>query len=460
MTSAEPAYWTIAEASEALRRRAVSAPELTSTILGRIDAVDGRLGSYLTVARERAHSEAAGAQARLDDPADGGGLLGIPVAVKDVFATRGLRTTAGSALLASWTPAEDADVVSRLRAAGAVLVGKHALHEFAFGPATLDALFPTGRNPWHPGRVPGGSSSGSAAAVAAGLCFAAIGSDTGGSVRKPAALCGVVGFKPTAGRVSQRGMIPLSSSLDNVGIFTRTVDDCARILHAIADDDHGGAALPPDAADLDVDLAGRRIGFAPGWLDDENGTEQPVADAFLDALRVFESGGARLVELDEEALVAARAINTLIVAAEAYAYHEPTLRSHPEGYGPSLRSRLRQGAFITSADYIHARAARARLTAEIETLLSELDVIVSPSSPGVAEPFDEVDQAARYNAPSFTNPFNLAGLPAVSVPCGFSPDGLPIGLQIGGRRDTDRAVLAVARAYERATRWHERHPPV
>jgi aspartyl-tRNA(Asn)/glutamyl-tRNA(Gln) amidotransferase subunit A len=460
----DPTLLTIREVGDDLRSGRYTCTDLTAAVLERIDRIDPELNSYVTVTRVEALRQAAEATAELASGTDRGPLHGIPVAVKDIFSIRGVPTTAGSALLAGWQAADDAAAIQRLRTAGAVIVGTHTLHEFAYGPASTErSAFPPARNPWVRGHVPGGSSSGSAAAVASGLCFAALGSDTGGSVRKPAALCGVVGLKPTRGRISRAGMIPLSHTLDHVGILARTVEDCALVLGAVAGHDPGDEAsvhapVPDYRVSLRDGVEGLRLGVSPGWLDDQEGTHPEVVAACQAAVDCLVGCGARVVEIDHQALVAARDVNTLIVAAEAYALHEEPISSRPEAYGSTVRSRLREGAFLSAADYIKAQEARRRISNVVRAHLEDVDVIVSPTSPFPAEAFADVDWRSRYRSPSFTNAFNLSGLPALSVPCGFSSGGLPIGLQIAGRAFDEPTVLRVALTYEQQTSWHTRHP--
>lgn len=463
MDSAQIAYLTIGEAAALLRKRQLSAAELAAACLERIEALDGKLNSFVTVTREVALAQAGQADNELSRGEDRGPLHGIPVAFKDLYATRSVRTTAHSRLLLDWLPEEDATAVARLREAGSVMLGKLAMHEFAFGAPGFDTAFPPARNPWNLECIPGGSSSGSAAALAAGLCYGALGSDTGGSIRGPAALCGIVGLKPTYGLVSRAGVVPLSWSLDHAGPMARTVSDCAILLQAIAGPDPrdpASAAVAPQRYDatLEDGVRGLRLGVPRSWLHEGDGTDAEVLAAFEEALRVLEKEGARLVEVDGAPFMASRGPNLLILIAEAYAYHEKSLRTRASEFSAGVRNRVREGAFISAADYIQAQRARTVLSRQIGAILREVDAIVSPSAPRPASTFAAFDPEANARRPSYTNPFNLAGLPAISIPCGFSSDGLPLGLQIGGRAFDEATVLRIARAYERVTPWHERHP--
>jgi aspartyl-tRNA(Asn)/glutamyl-tRNA(Gln) amidotransferase subunit A len=337
------------------------------------------------------------------------------------------------------------------------------MHEFAFGVPGFDTPFPPARNPWELNHVTGGSSSGSGAALAAGFCYGALGSDTGGSIRSPAALCGIVGIKPTYGRVSRAGVVPLSWSLDHAGSMARSVEDCALLLQAIAGHDpkdpaSAHAPVPDYSAELRRGVQGLRIGVPREWFSEGSGTNAEVLTAFDAAIAVLESLGAKAIAVESSPFTNARAANTLILIAEAYAYHEQTLRTRAQDLSAGVRNRVREGAFVSAADYVDCQRARSVISHQIAAIFNEVDVILSPSAPQPAEAFDQQDPDARYKMPSYTNPFNLTGLPAISLPCGFSEAGLPIGLQIAGRAFEESTVLQTAQAYESATDWHLRHP--
>ena len=464
MVSTDTRYLSLSEASELLRRREASPVDLTRACLDQIEATDEKINAFITVTAERALAQAREAETELAQGADRGPLHGIPIALKDLYATKGVRTTAHSRVLLEWVPEEDATSTALLQRAGTVLLGKLAMHEFAFGTPTFDGPFPPARNPWNPEHVTGGSSSGSGAALAAGLCYGALGSDTGASIRSPAALCGIAGLKPTYGRVSRYGVVPLSWSLDHVGPMARTVADCALLLQAIAGHDgkdpaSADVAVPDFSAALGDGVRGMRLGVPREWLDEAEGTEAEVRAAFEAALKVLEDGGAKLVDVESEPFVNARAANSIILIAEAYAYHEAMLKERPQDFGAGVRDRVRTGAFVSAADYIQAQRARSAIVAQVNAILGRVDVIVSPSVSKPAATFAEMDPDAAYKTPQFFNPFNLTGLPAISVPCGFSSSGLPLGLQIAGRAFDEATVLRVANAYEGATPWHDMHPP-
>jgi aspartyl-tRNA(Asn)/glutamyl-tRNA(Gln) amidotransferase subunit A len=443
----------------------VTPVDLVEASLARIGALDGHLHCYVTLSTDAALEQARAATRELESGRDRGPLHGIPIGLKDAYATRHVRTTAHSRLLADWIPDEDATTVSRLRQAGAVLLGKHGMAELAFGGPAHDGIFPSPRNPWNPDHEPGGSSSGSGAAVAAGLCFGALGTDAGGSIRKPAAHCGIVGLKPTFGRISRHGIVPLSWSLDHPGPMARTVDDAAILLQAIAGPDPLDPAssdepVPDYRADLERGVAGVRLGVAPGWLHEFGTIDPEILAAFEAALAVLEAAGAAVVEIEAEPLIASRAATTVIITAEAYAAYERDLRWRPELFGRSVRKSFWPGAFVSAADYLAAQRARTVLRQRVAAMLGRVDAIISPTCPRPAARLDTIDFDARFQEPSFVNPFNLLGLPAISVPCGFTGAGLPIGLQVAAGPFEESLVLRIARAFERATPWHELHPVV
>jgi aspartyl-tRNA(Asn)/glutamyl-tRNA(Gln) amidotransferase subunit A len=463
MSTPDLPFLTISQLAEAYRQRDISPLEVTEAMLERIERIDSHVHAYITVTADFALGQAKQAEAAFALGQQLGPLHGVPVALKDLYATKGIRTTAHSKVLFDWLPESDSKAASRLHEAGAVLLGKLAMHEFAFGTTGFDLPFEPARNPWDLSRVTGGSSSGSGAALAAGLCYGALGSDTGGSIRNPAALCGIVGLKPTYGRVSRSGVLPLSWSLDHVGPMARSVADCALILQAIAGydaDDPASANVPvPDYIEgLNGGVRGLRLGVPRDWFSEGEGTDAEVLAAFDAALNVFERIGARLVPLDARPFIAARAALMLIMIAEAYAYHELTLKTRPLDLSSAVLNRAREGAFISAADYINAQRARSVITDQLKAALQEVDVIASPAAAQLAERFEEQDLDRRYRQPSYTPVYNLTGLPAISVPCGFTSAGLPIGLQLAGRPFEEASVLRVAQAYESATSWHTRHP--
>jgi aspartyl-tRNA(Asn)/glutamyl-tRNA(Gln) amidotransferase subunit A len=466
MDQQELCYLTIAEAAAGLRRKQFSAVELTDACLGRIAAHDSKLHSFITLTAGSALEQARQAERELRGGSDRGPLHGIPIALKDLYMTKGIRTTCHSAVLENWTPEHDATTVAKLREAGAVSLGKLGMHEFAFGGPSTDAPFPAVRNPWNSAHIPGGSSSGSGAALAAGFCYGALGSDTGGSIRTPSSHCAVVGIKPTYGRSSRYGVIPLSWSLDHTGPMARSVEDCAIILQVLAGydaKDNASANIPvPNFQDgMKSGIKGLRVGVPrKNWFDENLGIDARTEALFDHALKVLESLGAIIVELDGKPFSQARKANQTILVCEAYAYHETTLKETPMKYGSSVRRRILEGAFLSAADYLTAQRARALLNHQIRANFSPVNVFAVPGAARPPEAFDAMDPNEQNMRPSFTNPFNLTGLPAISVPCGFTEGNLPAGLQIVAPPFEEATCFRVAYAYEQATEWHKRRPEI
>jgi aspartyl-tRNA(Asn)/glutamyl-tRNA(Gln) amidotransferase subunit A len=453
---------TIVELSPRLRRKEISPVELTQACLNRIENLNPRLNAFITVTAESALAEARAAE---DEIARGnwrGPLHGIPIALKDLIDTAGTRTTAASQLYENRVPAEDAEVVRRLRQAGAVILGKNNLHEFAYGGSSLVSFFGDVHNPWNTAHIAGGSSGGSAAAVAAGLCCAAIGTDTAGSIREPAALCGCVGIKPTYGRVSARGVIPLSWSLDHVGPLATTVADAAVVLQAIAGYD------PRDVSSVDVPVAdfvsglrgetkALRIGIPRAYFyDDLDDEVRLAAEQALGAI-------AALVAEMREVKIEVPSDRT-VQAAESFAYHAENIARTPELYQAETLRRIRSGERISAAEYILRRREQDEDRRRAHEMFADVDLLVMPAMPIPAPAIADLkkDPAALRPAELAllrnTRPFNVWGLPAISVPCGFTKSGLPIGLQIAGPHWREDLVLRLALAYESATEWHGRHP--
>ena len=401
-----------------------------------------------------------------------GVLHGIPIGLKDIYKTSGIRTTAGSRRYLDHVPDEDAETWVRLRNAGAVLLGKQETHEFAIGGPDFTLPFEPARNPWNTAHYPAGSSSGSAAAVAAGLCAGAMGSDTGGSIRGPAAYCGIVGLKPTYGRVSRRGVFPLSYTLDHCGPLTRTVEDCAIMMQALA----GYDPLDPASADMPVPdyraaltsrLDGLRIGVVRHFHERDavaqfgaDSAPSPVyAAAFDAACRALESLGARLVDVQLSPLVDYLDANRLIMLAEAYALHEKDFRERPQDFGHHMFARIALGAFLSAADYVEATRQRRELAVEFAHAIDGLDAVVSANSTGPAPRIDAIPTYSTFERASYTGPYNLTGSPALSVPIGFE-DGLPLAFQIAGKPFDEVAVMRVGHAFEQATEFHRQRPPI
>jgi aspartyl-tRNA(Asn)/glutamyl-tRNA(Gln) amidotransferase subunit A len=455
------AYATIRTLSMRYRQRELSPVEVTRTLLRRIERLDPTLHAFVTLTADRALADARAAEEALRHH-DTRPLLGIPVAHKDIYCTRGIRTTGGSALLADWTPEDDATCVRRWQEAGTVLLGKLITHEFAFGLQLPGHRFPPARNPWNLGHIPGGSSSGSGAALAAGLVVGATGSDTGGSIRGPAAFCGIVGLKPTYGRVSRYGVLALSWTLDHAGPMARTVEDCAYLLQALAGHDAADPAssrVPVDdyLTPLGRDIRGIRVGVPRSYFFE--GIDAEAARAFEDALETLRGLGAEVRDVTIPSLQTTPAF-LLIVLAEAFAYHERDIREHPALYGEVLRERILAGALVTAAEYTQAQRLRAQLCREMAAVLRDVDVLATPTTTTPATPFT-LAQDPEFGFPrSNMLPFNATGLPTLALPCGFTASGLPLSCQLAAQPFAEGLVLRLGHAYEQATPWHTRRPPV
>ncbi|MGH9537281.1 MAG: amidase [Terriglobales bacterium] len=453
---------SIRQISELLRQGSVSPVDLAKECLARIEKLNPRLNAFITVTSDSALAQARQAEDEIRRGAWRGPLHGIPLALKDLIDTAGVRTTAASALFKDRIPSEDADVVRRLKAAGAVLLGKHNLHEFAYGGSSIVSYFGEVRNAWHPGHIAGGSSGGSATAVAAGLGYGAIGTDTAGSVREPAALCGVVGLKPTDGRVSAGGVIPLSTSLDHVGPIARTVADAAVIFQAIAGFDQKDRASADVAVEDYVSALGKtldplRIGVPRSYFYEELNPE--VASAIDHALTGLASLGAELREVGLNIPT-----DRTLQGAEAYAFHAEFVARSPELYQPETLRRIRTGENVSPEALLKSRRELEDARRDVAAVFSNVDLLVTPTTPIPAPTIAELQQNPDLLRPREllllrnTRPANVWGLPAISIPCGFTSTGLPIGLQIIGPHWGEAAVLRLAEAYEQATAWHKREP--
>lgn len=441
----------LVQAADELRTGAISPVELLAAALERIEAADPALHAFITVAREPAARAARAAEREIREGNYRGPLHGVPVALKDVIDTAGMRTTRGSRIFADFIPEHDADVVRKLKNAGAIIVGKNNMHELAMGSTTANPYYGACRNPWNLAHVPGGSSGGSGAAVAAGLCFGAVATDTAGSIRSPASQCGVVGLKPTAGLVSTRGVFPVSPTLDHVGPIARTTRDVGVMLTAMA-----GGALPHAATR--VDLTGVTVGV-PRWYFFD-GVAGEVETTVRKAISALANLGATISEVTwPEARETAEAA-LLVSAYEAYETHARRLREDEKGYSAELRERLLRGAGIARAAYESARADFRRLRERFAAAMEGIDVLCAPANPVPAPKHGEHMMAIGSETlpigslmPRFGAPANLLGCPALSLPCGFSSAGLPIGLQLIGRSHRDAELLAVAAVYEAAAGW-------
>jgi aspartyl-tRNA(Asn)/glutamyl-tRNA(Gln) amidotransferase subunit A len=440
---------TLTEAAEQIRSRRLSPVELTRECLACIDRLNPLLNAFITVTADTALEQARQAEAEIMAGNYRGPLHGIPIGLKDLLDTAGVRTTAASNQFRERVPSEDAELVRQLKQAGAVIVGKHNLHEFAYGMSGVVSAFGPAKNPWDTTRITGGSSSGSAAAVAAGMCVAAIGTDTAGSVRCPPALCGIVGLRPSAGTLSAAGMIPLARSFDTAGPMARTVHDAAILLEALA-------GLPVTAS-LDGDGPPVRVGIArKGFFDD---LQPDVAACMEEALAVIRPLAA---EVREVRLDVSR--RRTVFDAEIYEYHQEMLAAHPELYDPHTRVRIAGCAGISATDYIRAQRELLAERRKAEAACAQVDVVITPTVPVAAPAIADLASLGEPELRSFetkyllrnTSPFSVLYWPSVSVPCGFTSDGLPVGMQISGKPGNDVTVLRLARAYERATEWHKK----
>lgn len=462
-----PATLSLAEASDAVRKKAISPVELTKASLQRIEQFNPRLNAFISVTADSALSDARTLEAEAQRGHWRGPLHGIPIAVKDNIDTAGVRTTAASELFKDRVPPEDAEVVRRLKKAGAIILGKTNLHEFAYGGTSAISYFGPVHNPWALDRIPGGSSGGSAAATAASLCFGALGTDTAGSVRNPACYCGVVGFKPTYGRVSNRGVVPLSWTLDHVGPLCRTVEDAALMLAAIA----GYDVLDPTTIDTPVPdyrramnrrTSNQRLGIPQRPFFD--GLDPEIAKAVDSAIVVLRKLTASLQEVVlPPTTTPYDQIFMDVRSVEVYAYHEQWLAEAPSKYGATTRQRLVENAAeVQPSAYAKSRHQLEFMRRQIQTTFAAVDLLITPTMSLLPSKIsDNVDAKGGLKYPlgiRNTAPFNVLGLPAISIPCGLTTSGLPIGLQIAGAPFAESSVLALARAYELETDWHLRRP--
>ncbi|MBM3548644.1 MAG: amidase [Alphaproteobacteria bacterium] len=456
---------TIAEASRLIAKRALSPVELTKSLLDRIKAHDGRLNSFLLVTEERALADARAAEKEIAAGRSRGTLHGIPIAHKDIYSTKGIRTTAHSRLLADHVPKEDAATVRKLAEAGTVMLGKLATHEFAMGGPSFDLPWPPARNPWNTDHVTGGSSSGTGAAIAAGFILGGTGSDTGGSIRHPAAFCGVTGIKPTYGLCSRVGILPLAFSLDHAGPLAWTAEDCAILLQAMAGYDENDpasakVAIPDFRAGLREDLRGVRIGLLRRFHETDLPVEPEMQKALDDALDVLRRLGAEVSDVSPPSLDLYTACSYLIGLSETFAIHAEDLGKRYDDYSEMFRDRVAIAALFSGPDYVNAQRLRRHLTEEMRRASAEVDVLLTASAPGGAPTFASTDKWAMFKKPGLSPVFNVTGQPVVTVCCGFSGKGLPLGIQIAGQAFGDATALAVGHAYQKATPWRDRRPHV
>jgi aspartyl-tRNA(Asn)/glutamyl-tRNA(Gln) amidotransferase subunit A len=455
---------SIAQAGQALRAGTLSSAALTEHALARIAALDPLLHAFVLVTRERALADAERADRELAAGIDKGPMHGIPYGMKDIYNTAGIRTTCHSKLLMDHVPNEDCVVEAKLRAGGAVLLGKLATHEFAIGGPSFDLPFPPARNPWNPDHFTGGSSSGSGAAVAAGITRMAMGSDTGGSIRGPAFYCGVVGLKPTYGRVSRRGVFPLSYTLDHCGPLTWSVEDAALTMQVIA----GHDPLDPASADVPVgdftqglgqNLNGLRIGYPRAFFAQSEGITAEVLDSLDAAAQEIAKLGATVAEAALPDYELFNSCGRVIIAAEAYAIHEEELLTRPLDYGRYTYQRMMVGATLSAADLVQASRLRRELTTLLNgDVLKRHDALITANGLTAAPRFDEFSPDMPPKMTLQTMPFNVTGNPVLAIPTGFSRSGLPLGMQIVGRAFDEATVLRVGAAYEAATGWIDTRP--
>jgi aspartyl-tRNA(Asn)/glutamyl-tRNA(Gln) amidotransferase subunit A len=460
---------TLAEAARLVRARKVSPVELVQASLARIAAYDGVLKSFITVFEEQAMQVAKATELLSGAGHELGPLQGIPVALKDNVAVCGARTTAGSKVLADWLPTEDATVATKLRQAGAIFIGKTNMHEFAWGGTSANSHYGAVRNPWDTTRFPAGSSGGSAVAVASRFCFGAVGTDTGGSIRLPSAVNGIVGLRPSYGRVSNHGVVPLAWSMDTVGPMARTVEDCALMFGVMAGFDAKDAGSARRACDdymrgLAGGCKGLRIGIVPGYFFEH--LQAPVREGVKAALAAFIDLGAQLVDVDILNIHGNISAQLTIESAEPSTYHQHNLRERPQDYGEDVRILLEVGEMLLATHYLQAQRYRTLLRSEFIESFRSVDVFICPTLPFTATRMGETTVEIEAGEPEdmlsaimqFTGIASLTGLPALNVPCGFDPDGMPMGMQIIGRPFDESTLFRAGHAFQQATRFHECAP--
>ena len=457
------AFLTIAELGRLYRRRELSPVEVTKALLARIAAHDAKVHSFLRVTEEAALAEAQDAERALMAGTPRGPMHGIPYALKDIIETAGILTTGHSKLRQDHVPEADAELVTRLKAGGGIMMGKLATWEFALGGPSFDLPWPPALNPWNPDYLPGGSSSGAGAAVAAGFVPGAVGTDTGGSIRGPAAVCGVAGLKPTYGRVSRRGVFPNTFSMDHCGPLARSAEDIALFLGVIAgfdpaDPGSEDVAVPDYPAELNGGVRGLRLGLVEDWHQGAN-AHPDLAPAIEAAVAVLRGQGAIIEPVRLSSLRDYTDCKTTISSVELYAIHEHDLKTRPQDFGRILRNRVLPGALIRGEDYLAALRWRTELAQEQARALQQVDAFITAAALNVADPADPNLPDRLVSVPSTTMPFSVGGLPALAIPCGFSKkEGLPLSLQIAAAPFAEGLVLRIAHAYQEATDWHRRHP--
>jgi aspartyl-tRNA(Asn)/glutamyl-tRNA(Gln) amidotransferase subunit A len=457
------AILTIAEAARRIAAKQLSPVELAKTHLDRIRRLDPQLNAFLLVTEERALADAKAAEARQMAGTLRGRLDGIPIAHKDIYNTAGIRTTAHSKQLEHNVPTRDAHTVSKWADAGTVMLGKLATHEFAFGGPSFDLPWPPARNPWNRDHFTAGSSSGTGAAVAAGLILGGTGSDTGGSIRGPAALCGIAGIKPTYGLSSRAGILPLAFSLDHAGPMAWTAEDCGLLLQGMAGHDPEDPAsvdrpVPDFTAELGKGVKGLRIGVVRHFFETDHRASDATRAGIDAALDFFRREGAEVRDITLSPAADYHAVGYLIMISEAFALHGPWMREHFMDYGELFRDRVSLAATVSGPDMIQATRRRRVLCREMAAAMENLDIIVSASQPGEAPRIDSVPKWANMEKPSFTMPCNVTGFPAISICTGFGEGGLPVAMQLAGKPFTEPTLFRAAHAYEAAMKWRTRRP--
>ncbi len=470
MNATELCFLSAGQLARLIQKKEISPVEVVEAHLSRIEALEPKLNSFITLLPEQAMSAARHAEKEIQSGRYLGPLHGIPFGLKDLFYVKGIRNTSGSKIFDRFIPDIDSSMARRLKEAGSILLGKLNLHPFAYGPTGENEEYGHMHNPWNPELIAGGSSGGSGSAVASGQCTLSMGSDTGGSVRIPGALCGVVGFKPTYGRLSRYGITPLSWSQDHTGPITCTVEDCALVMNAVAGYDSNdptsvNLSVPDYTKALTDQIKGLRVGVVKEFF--EGPIESQVKESVRKAIEKLGELGAIVSEVSWPIYHYAMAIASVIQMAEATAYHSKLLRKKASEIYPPARLRLEAGIFISATDYIQAQRARILFYRQSLGLFKEIDLVAGPTVPVTAFPIGtSVVKVGDHNVnvvsllTQYTRPFNLNGFPAITLPCGFSKEGLPIGLQLAGPPFDEEIVLRVAHAYEQATDWHSRRPPI
>jgi len=452
-------WLTAAQISKAYRERKLSPVELVQSLIDRIDAIDDKVHAFLHVERETALAQARQAEADYMVGRVSSALHGVPYAIKDIIDVAGQATTCHSKVMLDHKATEDAVVIRNLRGAQALYLGKLALHEFAIGGPSFDLPFPPSRNPWNLDHHPGGSSSGSGAAVAAGMVPLALGTDTGGSIRHPAAACGIAGLKPTYDLVSRKGVYPLAFSLDHVGPMARSCEDLALMLDALVGRTPG---VGPESAarDLNRGVKGLRIGFVRHFHEKDLVADPEVAAYLEEAAKVFEAAGAHVVDVTLPSLESMASVQKTFQFAEGWAVHHRMLAERPQDYGSMSRRKLLPGAFLSAAEYVMAMQKRREMIQAVNDVLREVDVLLVANSLDPACRIDDEAAAVRTYPRQARAPFNMTGHPALALLCGLSSGGLPISMQLVGRHFDEATVLRAGAAFEAATQWHQKHPEI